>query len=117
MLNLQYVGEVKKYEVSFTYIGDNVVQIEGNFPAKTKGFNLTRINHPGTFVGDYTEYKTIYKQVEGGYQFSNNGTTYPETTPSKPTLEERLSNAENGITELQGDVKAINSALGGTVNE
>lgn len=113
MLNLQYVGETKKYEVSFTYISDNIVQIVGNFPAKTKGFNLSRINQPSVFAGDYTEYKTIYKQIEGGCQFSNNGTTHPETTPTKPTLEERLASAESGITELQGDVKAINSALGG----
>lgn len=117
MLNLQYAGETKKYEISFTYIDDNIVQIVGSFPAKTKGFNLTRINQPSVFIGDYTAYKTIYKPVEGGFQFSNNGTTYPETSPTIPTLEERLLNAESGITELQSDIKAINTALGGTINE
>lgn len=174
--------------MSFSIISSNIVQILGEFPIKTDGFTLTRIGNPEAFTGDYSEYTTVYKEIEGGVLFSNDGSEYVEPIPivffytngggvldgavmqeannyedliiptptanenyefsywspeipesgkietlhksytaiftstlpepePEPTFEERLSNAENGITELQSDVRAINTALGGTVDE
>ena len=78
MLNLQYTGEKELYQVDFKYINPNIIEIIGDFPIKTKGFTLTRINNPNAFTGDYSEYKTVYKEINGGALFSNDGSIYAE---------------------------------------
>ena len=78
MLNLQYVNEKTYYQISFKYLSENIVQITGDFPIKTKGFNLSRIGSPEVIIGNYTEYKTVYKEIEGGAMFSNDGSVYVE---------------------------------------
>ncbi|MBO5208477.1 MAG: hypothetical protein J6B68_03940 [Lachnospiraceae bacterium] len=94
MLNMKYIGDKTEYKISFNKIGNNLVQIKGNIPIKTDGFILTRIGEPEAFTGDYSDYTTIYREIEGGVQFSNDGSVYmpPEPTPTPepyvPTLEE-----------------------------
>ena len=78
MLNLQYIGEKTYYPIQFNYISENVVSITGNFPIKTKGFNLSRIGDSDVIIGNYTGYKTVYKEVENGAMFSNDGSVYVE---------------------------------------
>lgn len=78
MLNLQYVNEKTYYQISFKYLSENIVQITGNFPIKTKGFSLSRIGSPEVIIGNYSEYKTVYKEVENGAMFSNDGSVYVE---------------------------------------
>jgi hypothetical protein len=86
MLNLRYTGEKTRYPVSFKKI-NNIVQIMGDFPIKTKGFVLTRIDDENAFTGDYSGYTTIYREIEGGVQFSDDGSTYVAPTPSEPLQE------------------------------
>lgn len=76
MLTLKYVGEKTGYEVSFQSVSPHVVQITGYFPVKQKGFSLYRdgVEEP---LGDYTDYKTVYREVEQGAQFSDDGSTAP----------------------------------------
>lgn len=93
MINLQYVGEEKKYLVEFRRISKNIVQVKGDFPIKLNGFTLSRIVeddwHP-----NYSGFNTLYREIEGGVQFSNDGSKYippeptPEPEPYVPTLEE-----------------------------
>lgn len=78
MLNLQYIGDETLYEVEFHTIGKNIVQIKGDVPVKGTGFYLTRIGEPEAFTGDYSEYKTVYKYIDGGALFSNDGSVYVE---------------------------------------
>ena len=78
MLNLQYVNEKTYYQVNFKYLSENIVQITGDFPIKTKGFNLSRIGSPEVIIGNYSEYKTVYKEIENGAIFSNDGSVYVE---------------------------------------
>lgn len=78
MLNLQYVNEKTYYQISFKYLSENIVQITGDFPIKTKGFNLSRIGSPEVIIGNYTDYKTVYKEVKNGAMFSNDGSVYVE---------------------------------------
>lgn len=92
MLLLQYLNEKEKYSISFGKVSQNIVQITGNFPVKTSGFTLSREGK--TWKGDYSDYTTVYRKVEGGVQFSNDGSVYippepvPEPEPYVPTLEE-----------------------------
>ena len=80
MLNLNYVKDEKKYEVSFDRISKKIVKIMGDFPIKELGFVLTR-DGSNTIIGDYSEYKTVYKEIEDGVLFSNDGSVYVEPTP------------------------------------
>ncbi len=96
MLHLTYVGEKeKKYAVDFTQMGEHVIQITGDFPVKGNGFTLSRIDCEDEW--DYTGFRTIYRNIEGGAQFSDDDSVYvappepepvPEEEPYVPTLEE-----------------------------
>lgn len=82
MLNLRYTGEETDYSVNFKSINENVVEVTGeNLPARETGFIITRIGDPSAFTGDYSEYKTIYREVEGGFQYSNDRSIYIEPLP------------------------------------
>ncbi len=74
-MKLQYIGTTTKYDVEISAIKSNVIQVIGSLPMKEKGFNLydSRGN-----IYDYSAYKTLYRAVTGGYQFSNNGETWDE---------------------------------------
>ena len=95
MLKLQYKGSKTIYDVEFSRISSHVVQIMGDIPVKDKGFTLSR---DGADDGwDYSKFKTVYRLIEGGVQFSDNGSVYvappepepvPEPEPYVPTLEE-----------------------------
>lgn len=66
----------------------------GDLPFEDKGFNLSREGKKDPW--DYPEYTTLYREIEGGLQFSSDGSVYiepqkPEPTPEEPyvpTLEE-----------------------------
>lgn len=95
MLNLKYIGSKITYEVEFSRISPHVVQVLGKLPFKDKGFNLSRPEKNDPW--DYPAYTTLYREVEGGLQFSDDESVYvapptpepvPEPEPYLPTLEE-----------------------------
>lgn len=92
MLNMKYTGEEIFYPVNFKTVTANVIQLLGDFPIKNSGFTVYREN--GKFLGDYSAFTTTYREIEGGAQFSNDGSIYvapPEPQPipiPEPTLEE-----------------------------
>ena len=77
MLSLNYVGEYASYEVEFDR-NEHVVTLKGDFPIKTTGFYLSQ---PGK-VNDlnYTAFKTVYRVIAGGVQFSDDGSVWVEPT-------------------------------------
>ena len=98
MLNLQYIGSKTFYEVEFSWISANVVQVMGDMPVKDKGFTLSREESDDGW--DYSKFKTVYRLIEGGVQFSDDGSVYvappepepvPEPEPYVLTLEEAKS--------------------------
>lgn len=54
----------------------NIVELKGDFPIKKTGFTLSRIGQNDNW--DYSTYTTIYREIEGGVQFSNDGSVYVE---------------------------------------
>lgn len=94
MLKFKYIGSEIEYDVEFSRISPNVVQILGNLPFEDKGFNLSRQNKKDPW--NYPGYTTLYREIEGGLQLSNDGSVYiepvrPDPVPEKPyipTLEE-----------------------------
>lgn len=95
MLNMRYVGETVLHLIHFRYINKNIVQITGDdMPVQTNGFALLDLEGADFVIGDYSAFTTIYREIEGGAQFSNDGSIYvapPEPQPipiPEPTLEE-----------------------------
>lgn len=96
MLNLQYVGDTTKYPVNFRKISEHIVQVTGRIPVKLNGFTLSRLVEDA-WKADYSRYNTVYREIDGGIQFSNDGSVYvappipepePEPEPYVPTLED-----------------------------
>lgn len=94
MLNLKYLKSKTTYPVEFSRVSANVVQILGNLPFEDKGFNLSREGKNDPW--NYKDYTTLYREIEGGLQFSDDGSVYvepvkPDPVPDEPyvpTLEE-----------------------------
>lgn len=77
MLSLNYVGEYDSYEVEFDR-DEHVVTLKGDFPIKTTGFYLSQ---PGKINDlNYTAFKTVYRVIAGGVQFSDDGSVWVEPT-------------------------------------
>lgn len=97
MLNMNYLEGNTVYPVEFRTISDNVVELKGDFPILTDGFILSRPGYDDNW--DYSAYTTVYYEIDGGAQFSNDGSIYappeslpepdfPSFEPYEPTLEE-----------------------------
>ena len=77
MLSLNYVGEYDSYAVEFDR-NEHVVTLKGDFPIKTTGFYLSQ---PGKINDlNYTAFKTVYRVIAGGVQFSDDGSVWVEPT-------------------------------------
>lgn len=96
MINLKYLGENTSYKILFKKLNSHVVQITGNFPVKEKGFTCYRDEEPDD-PWDYKGFKTVYRTIENGVQFSDDGSVYvaptepepvPDPEPHVPTPEE-----------------------------
>lgn len=108
MLNLTYIGQNKKYPVNFRIISEHIVEVIGDFPILDYGFILTRIGDSNAFTGDYSLYGTVYRLLENGAQFSDDGSEYippePEPitpVPVEPTLEEVRANKLSEIESMK----------------
>lgn len=77
-------GKVKK-------ISDHVVELTG-VEQNLSGFHLIRNN--GAVYGNYENYTMLYRNLENGFQLSDDGSVYvepepvPEPEPYEPTLED-----------------------------
>ena len=109
---LKYQNEETTYDVEFKKISKNIVEIKGDFPIKDVGFTLSRENMNDNW--DYVEYTTIYKEIEGGVQFSDDGSVYIEpeipilTDEELAVMEEarRILNIQNQIDELKAQLES-----------
>lgn len=96
MLELKYLNQIEtKYIVDFYNIAPNIVQVIGELPFNDSGFTLSRDGQNDNW--NYEGYTTLYREIEGGLQFSNDGSVYvepqkpepiPEPEPYIPTAEE-----------------------------
>lgn len=107
---LKYVNEKNSYEVSFKKVNPHIVQITSTdeLPVKTKGFTCFRDGVEDD-EWDYKRFKTVYRRIEGGAQFSDDGSVYiappepePEPVPEPyvPTLEEVKAEKKQEIASM-----------------
>jgi len=107
MLNLKYLGSNDVYQVSFKSNGNSIVTIIGDMPIKKTGFCLYKLNNDKRILGDYSSFTTVYKELENGVMFSNDGSVYVEplsvvnfTTNKGGTLEGKTSQEVYNYEEL-----------------
>lgn len=68
MLRVQFNNSKSRIQADFKTISPGIVQLTGkNIPRNTTGFKVHRLN--GDFLGDYSDYTEIVKEVENGLQF------------------------------------------------
>ena len=116
MLKMKYIGDTESHIVDFRNLSSNIAQLSGDIPVKTTGFNMFKLD--GSYLGDYSAYTTVYREIDGGVQFSNDGSVYvppapapePEPTP-EPTLEEvkeskvaEMNAAQQSVIQMGIDV-------------
>lgn len=114
MIKLKYSGEQTAYDVSFKKISGHIIQITGEFPVKEKGFVCYR-DEDEEDTWDYAGYSTVYREIDGGAQFSDDGSVYvappepepkPDPEPYVPTLEEVKEMKKQEIRAAYQEVKA-----------
>lgn len=76
MLLMKYSGDSETYPVNFKIITDHIIELTGAFPVKTDRFTLSREGHEDNW--DYSQYTTIYREIDGGIQLSNDKSVYVE---------------------------------------
>ena len=105
MLQLQYINEKEKYSVSLIILNPHIVQLIGDFPIKTSGFMLSWKD--SVWDGDYSDYTTVYREIDGGVQFSNDGSHYVPPVPPEPhipTLDEVKEQKVAEMNVIQQDI-------------
>ena len=112
-MQLQYQKDNSIYEIEFKKISKNIVEIKGDFPVKEDGFTLSREEYEDNW--DYSAYTTIYREVEGGVQFSNDGSVYVEPEIPEPTAEELAEMEEQErIANINAQINNLKEQLAST---
>ena len=123
MLKMKYIGDTESHLVDFRNLSSNIAQLSGDIPVKTTGFNMLKLD--GSYLGDYSAYTTVYREIDGDVQFSNDGSVYvppapapePEPTP-EPTLEEvkeskvaEMNAAQQSLIQMGIDVTLTDGSV------
>lgn len=112
-MQLKYLNDENTCDVDFNKISKNVVEITGDFPIKNDGFTLSRETHEDNW--DYSAYTTIYREVENGCQFSNDGSVYIEPVVEIPTAEELAEMEERErIDNINAQINNLKEQLAST---
>ena len=111
MIKVKFNDLNRVFQVSFSKLNDHVVSLVGPFlPANTSGFKTFRIN--GKQLGDWSKFTTIYRVIEGGVQFSDDGSIWVEPIPDpepmpdptpvdpQPTWQDKTLELEDAIAEM-----------------
>lgn len=91
MYKIKFLDSEQPLDGKVKIISDHVVKITG-VEQNLSGFHLVKEN--GAIFGKYEDYTTLYREVQGGFLLSNDGSVYvepepaPEPEPYEPTLEE-----------------------------
>ena len=85
MIKIKYNNKKSFEEVTFSKMG-NIVTLKGA-TENNSGFKTYRMN--GEQLGDFSDYTTTYRLLDGEVQYSNDGSVYAEPdvleTPEQPS--------------------------------
>lgn len=92
MQNILFLNRKTPAKAEVKKLSEHTIQILTDAAVNTSGFHL--LNAFGSVYGKYEDYTTLYREVDGGFILSNDGSVYvepepiPEPEPYVPTLEE-----------------------------
>ena len=92
MQNILFLNRKTEAKAEVRRIGEHLIEIKGNVGKNTSGFHIK--TDYGEIYGKYEDYTTLYREIEGGFVLSNDGSVYaepepvPEPEPYEPSLEE-----------------------------
>lgn len=107
MQNVLFLNTETPSKAEVKRLGEHLIQIVGDVEKNTSGFHL--INDVGNVYGKYEDFTTLYKEIEGSFVLSNDGSVYvepepvPEPEPYEPSLEEVQ---EAKVQEMNGAQQA-----------
>ena len=107
MQNVLFLNTETPLKAEVKRLGEHLIQIIGDVEKNTSGFHL--INDVGSVYGKYEDFTTLYKEIEGGFVLSNDGSVYvepepvPEPEPYEPSLDEVQ---EAKVQEMNGAQQA-----------
>jgi len=78
MIKIKFNNTEQFIDVAFSRLNNNIVELLGDVPAATTGFTTWRLNGKRQ-LGDFSDFTTIYKVLDDGIQFSNDGSVFEET--------------------------------------
>ncbi len=94
MENILFLNNDNVVKAKVKRLSEHIIQIITEEEVNTSGFHL--VMDDGSPYGVYEDYTTLYREVEGGFLLSNDGSVYkgpelppgPEPGPYEPTLKE-----------------------------
>ena len=121
MQNVLFLNTETPSKAEVKRLGEHLIQIIGDVEKNTSGFHL--INDVGSVYGKYEDFTTLYKEIEGGFVLSNDGSVYvepepvPEPEPYVPTLEEvqeakvaQMNTAQQAAIQAGVDIELTDGA-------
>ena len=104
MIKIKYNDSDIFYEVSFSRTEHTVI-LKGDILISNSGFTAWRMDGK-TQLGNFSDFKTVYRQGENFIEYSNNGSVYEE--PIQPTEEElREQKIESEISALKQELSTF----------
>lgn len=105
MENILFLNNENAVTADIKRISPHTIQITTDEPVNLSGFHL--VTEKGEVYGTYGDYTTLYREIEGGFILSNDGSVYqepelhpePDVKPYEPTLEELR---ESKVMEMNG---------------
>lgn len=92
MQNILFLNRKTLAKAEVKKLSEHTIQIITDAAVNTSGFHL--LNASGFVYGKYEDYTTLFREIEGGFILSNDGSVYvepepiPDPEPYVPTLEE-----------------------------
>lgn len=101
MIKVVFNGSKKAYEVSFSRMSEHVCTLIGaGLPKSKKGFLTFRASDDMP-LGDWSEYTTIYRVLDDGLQFSDDGSVWIEPIMQEiPLPDSEIMNAAPQPTQI-----------------
>ena len=83
MIKIKYNNQENFEEVTFARISDHIVSLKG---ATDNNSGFTTYKLSGEQLGDFSDYATTYRLLDGEVQYSNDGSVYVDPTiPEQPS--------------------------------
>lgn len=108
MLTVKFNGKDNSYDILFDK-NDNIITLIGNIIPSETGF---KIYEGKDLIGDYSDYKTIYKKDNDFTQFSNDGSKYIPHIQTKPYEIKIVWEDNNNDLELRPSVVEVQTSMG-----